>query len=350
MKFFLKVIFMSALSGGLILALEKFGLLRLHDFVQALSAHKKHLVFATLFQLIIFACMLGRYKSLLDTLGIKTPLNRVSAATFIGLAAGSTLSGSMAVIEMVRVGLMLGSDPQEHMLSKMMVASLLDRLLGFFVILALGACMGIYTLYFFQGQVLEERNLFLLRALVLGSVLGTICVALLPWVSQKKLLTRLLERFLLKGRPGFYHNIAMKAKNLVLSLELAFQTGTQQKSRLIVPTFYSVGAAVCSGIAFYYSYLAVGFPVNLSAIFITFPVIAVAQVLPIGIAGVGGQQLVAIAIFSIFSLQQDKIAQASLLWNVLQVVISIILAMWFGAAFFQKVKKIIFSKRASTLA
>ena len=54
--------------------------------------------------------MTARYFSLLRIFKINTDFHNVTAATFVSNGIGQWLPGSMAFIEVIRIGLMLGAE------------------------------------------------------------------------------------------------------------------------------------------------------------------------------------------------------------------------------------------------
>ena len=83
-------------------------------------------------------------------------------------------------------------------------------------------------------------------------------------------------------------------------------------------------------LALYYSSFAIGQPISLSAIIAVFPVMSVLTLLPLGFAGVGGQQLVAIALFDIFLLSPTAVSSASLLQNIIFIIDNTLLGLLFA--------------------
>jgi uncharacterized membrane protein YbhN (UPF0104 family) len=89
-----------------------------------------------------------------------------------------------------------------------------------------------------------------------------------------------------------------------------------------MPIFISMICVLCSCYALYLCSVASGQSVPLLAALATFPVIAVAGLLPLGFAGLGGYQLIAVAVFGILGVPSNAVSSASVLQNAMQLVVN----------------------------
>jgi hypothetical protein len=143
--------------------------------------------------------MMYRYSYVLKYVDISVPMHQVRSAAFVSNGIGQWAPGSIAVIEMIRVALLLGHEKSENeearkgVKVRVALASLVDRLVGFFVILTFGGAVCLYVLFSKEGFHLEhifhfehmraeEWSLFLMGLVSLG---GGLAIGVLPFVSRQ---------------------------------------------------------------------------------------------------------------------------------------------------------------------
>jgi uncharacterized membrane protein YbhN (UPF0104 family) len=72
-----------------------------------------------------------------------------------------------------------------------------------------------------------------------------------------------------------------------------------------------------------------------------FPFLAIAQLLPIGFAGIGGHQLVAVALFQAFSLEASGVATVSLVQGLVSLILNTVVGVFFFQTSAHQVKAIL---------
>src|SRR4051794_33698281 len=98
-----------AFSIGILYFMGEKGLLDVKDIGGALAKNPRIIAWIVGLQIVGQLTMLMRYKLLLNGLGIKIRFAHVTAATFVSNAVGQWLPGSLAFIELLRIGLMIGA-------------------------------------------------------------------------------------------------------------------------------------------------------------------------------------------------------------------------------------------------
>jgi uncharacterized membrane protein YbhN (UPF0104 family) len=233
--------------------------------------------------------------------GVSATRGQVMSASFVSNGLGQWAPGAMAVTEMIRVGLILGSEAQTDSKLRVAMASVIDRLVGFFVILLLG---GVTSLGLFLQQASKLDHLgtgqWALLSLGLVSFGGGAAIGVLPMVSQWHVFHMMFDRF---------EKIARYQKEISHCLK--------NPRQLLYPVVLSFVCFFVSSLGMYMASVAAGSPIPLLITFATFPVIAVSSLLPIGFGGLGGYQLVAVAVFGVLGVPAAAVSSASLLQNAL---------------------------------
>lgn len=322
----------------IIYVLYRNGLIEVDAIVYAMK-HGRGYIFAAVGML---ACMnlflFVRYKLLLKRLEVNFPSSQVAAATFVSNALGQWSPGSIAIIEIIRVSLMIGTGksigPIEGIKSKLAVASLIDRLLGFFTMLLAGGTVCA-IIYFGQRETLKPPTDVLLLALCLGSLGLGFIIALLPYFAASPFANKIASY--LSGasdqpqNPRVFSSVLKKAFTFFGKLQRVVSQSHWKQTGFGFPFLISLCVMTSTCFALYFCSKAMGVYIPLAAIFAVFPIMAVANTLPIGVGGFGGQQLVAIAIFQIFSLESSQVSSAYFLYAALILFVNTIFgAVWAG--------------------
>lgn len=368
MKLFVRAATLLLFSCGVIYAMQQKGLFDLSYLHQALLTGKSWLFLCLFVQLVLPFALVLRYFYLIRLFGVRSDLSHVSAATVVGTAVGQWAPGSLAVMEVLRVGLMVGADKHRSLTevdhshikglkSRLAAASLFDRLIGFFVILLMGAVVSFGLILSERTAHLPPAKLRLLWLLASLSLAGALSIALLPLVSRIRLVSRLLVScYLLCRRRASesaglrvrIFNTAARIFKQLRTLQLTVVAGSSRARNFVIPSFISVLSSLLSCLALYYASIAVGRGIDFYAILAVFPVMAVSMILPIGFGGVGGQQLVAVGLFDIFALNAASVSAASLLQNVVYFVANTLLGLFFAHLSARQLRAI-FAKRKSGL-
>lgn len=372
MKNFVKMIVLIVASAITLYMMNQHGLLNIGDVLGAFKQGSRWVLLAIVLQFGLSLGMLFRYKYILHKFGIDVHFPQVAAATFVSNAVGQWAPGSMAVIEVIRVGLMLGADKHlrskgkvtlanaggsepRNISSRLAVASLFDRLVGFFSILAAGAVASALILAFKASQGEASQN-GVLASLTLFSTCGALAIGLLPWLARLGMLERGLQSAVAgcairrSQAPVFTRWIFGVGERFCLqlqSLRTVVASGSSDISAFFMPTIISLVSLIMACLALYCAGQAIGADISLPAILASFPVIAIASLLPIGFGGMGGYQLVAVAVFGVFGLSAASVSSASLLQNGLLLLQNTVLGMLFAQLSASQIRAILESRRVT---
>lgn len=374
MKSLFRLILLLLLSAGILYFMNERGLFNFSYLVSAFRTGKTWVfwVFAT--QFVSAGVLALRYLFVARMFNISSDWPHVTAATFVSAAVGQWAPGSLAVIEVLRVGLMIGAETHDglkaseagvdealarekkkDMRARVAASSALDRLVGFFVILVLGATVSFYYYFLKAGTALSPEKA--LGLLMVGgfSGLAALGIGLLPFLARWRFLSFHLFRIVRKLRLRYLQSEGKKGASLraisklvkqIQSLRSALAEAATHKARFVVPLLLSVVTSLLSCLALYFASLAIGDAISFIAILSVFPVMAVVTLLPIGFAGMGGQQLVAVALFDLFALSPTSVSSASLLQTLALLVINTVLGITYAQHSAKQIKAILFSRRA----
>lgn len=369
MKFIRRLGVFLLLSAAILYLMYRYGFLDFSYIAAALKHGKRWVVMAFVAQTALALCGVMRFRGLLGVFGVRPKTSDVAAATFVSTAVGQWAPGSLAVMELLRVGLMIGAGKHAEqkgqlnpvaslnlkfgLKARIAASSLFDRLLGFCLILGMGALVSFYLL---ASEDLTAHRQFLLAALGVVAFLGAVFIMLLPAIAKSRWPSAQLVRFLVQLRKRRAQPQVHKAYRFLFKvfkrlniLKRVIAHAPHHPSAYLVPAFWSLGVSLSTCLGLFFSSLAIGTPISFLAILAVFPVQAVSALLPIGFAGVGGQQLVAVAVFDIFLLNAASVASASLLQNIISVITNTLLGLLFAHLSAAQIRAIFRSKQAALL-
>lgn len=336
------------LSAVTLYLMYRYGFLDFSYIVDAFQHGKRWVLAAFCAQIVLAVCGVMRYRSLLQVFHVNTKLSHVSAASLVSTAVGQWAPGSLAVMELLRVGLMIGADKHAvqqgfqnsaelakfGVRARITAASLFDRLLGFCLILAMGSVVSFFLLF---SESLTAQREHLLLALGVGSAFGAIFILALPTLSRSRWPSVQIVRLLVQLRKSRQQPLILKFYRILFkffkklnALKRTIAHAPRHPKSYLLPMLWSIGVSLSSCFALFFSSFAIDRPISFLAILAVFPVQAVSTLLPIGFAGVGGQQLVAVALFDIFSLDAASVASASLLQNIIYILVNTVLGLLFA--------------------
>ncbi len=368
----MKIIFKSSIliliSCIIIYLMSKHNFLELSSLKSAFIHNKK--IIYLIFLLQIFACfiMTLRYFSLLKIFKINVDLKNVTAATFVSNGLGLWMPGSMAFIEIIRIGLMMGAGhktivnsttqgenlpectfdkcseqntliiqnrEQLSFRSRLTTVSLFDRLIGLWAMLFIGffiigsLILHSYNHFRSQYEYIGMISLFILTLLLL------VCITLLPYISKKTFLRRVFSRlervFLIIFKHGFLNRILKKIFSEINSILDTIAIGSKSSIHFIPPLLFSFISVFIQAFSVYYSAIAISNAIPFSAILATVSILSIATLFPIGFGGIGGVQLVAAFSMSFFGVMPQSAASAQLLQTALN-----LFAVSFAGLFFSQ--------------
>ncbi len=361
MKNVVRVLALMIFSAFILYLMSQWGLLKIGDIVLAFQHGKQWIFVIVVTQLLLSFLLLFRYVCLLKVFKVDVHLQQASAATFVSNAVGQWAPGALAVIEFIRMGLMFGAkhksdaslNSERSLKMRLAATSLFDRLLGFFTMLATGGICSAVLLALKWNEEIKTGHLIALVLLTLFSLSGAVFIGLLPWMARWKLTTHVLK-LLSESHDSLAQNDSFKFKMMrVISkvslkletLRLEIVLGSQNLPDLILPILASLGCLAASSLSVYFASCATGDRIELGAIFATYPIVAISTLLPIGFGGMGGQQLVAVAIFGIFNLSGSAVASASLLQNGLLLIENTLLGLLYAHLSAGQIKAIMTRRR-----
>jgi uncharacterized protein (TIRG00374 family) len=299
--------------------------------MQAITNSKGFVLLTIAIQTIIFILLMWRYVLTVRAFKVRVPTKDMAAATFVSVAIGQWAPGAMAIMEVIRMGLMFGTNrnsaTESGVKPRLIAASLYDRLIGFMVILFIGFLSSMFLI----AKQLSGNALFAdllpLIGLAAFSLVGTAAIIAMPFLARisasKKLLLALHKYF---GGTNFSYKIWPQLLQRILSqlenLRHVLAAGDANLTTFLSPSLVSLVGSILMSVTTYTAALAVGTPIPLMAILASFPVIAIASLIPMGFAGMGGYQLVTIAVLHVFGVDAKVAASANLLQTALSLLTS----------------------------
>jgi uncharacterized membrane protein YbhN (UPF0104 family) len=324
----LRIAAMTVIGGGSLWILHRLGYLNLEPIVTAFHGGGLWIALAaaSLFGLLVISAF--RFHLLIKAFGPAAPFRDVLAANLVGQAVGQWLPGSIAMTEILRFALMAGRTEEENPdvplsgsgpKGRLGLAIILDRVLGIGVMFAIGGLAGFYLL-----ARNEIGRGFSLTALVLSAAvlaLGVI-VSAAPFRPNRGLqrlagrmagLTPAASGNITAGSPPrpILRRAAWEIFRLLETLK-EFRAGENRGSVLLL---LSLAAAIFNPFTLYFAARAAGVPLSFPAILAAIPLTAAAVLLPTGIAGFGGPQLLAAGVFRLLGADPGAAVAACLLQN-----------------------------------
>jgi uncharacterized membrane protein YbhN (UPF0104 family) len=344
----------------------RFELVDVGLIVGAFEKNTAFVLVTGLLQAFIFILIMFRYVLIARAFSVHLPTKTMATATFVSTAVGQWAPGALAVIEVLRAGILFGSTKGgqgllEDTKPRLVAASLYDRLIGFFVILALGALAAVGVLVWkmaggesgaggVDGSMGSSGGMggamVPLVGLSLFSLGGALAILALPFLARWKQSHHILmavHKMILGGgvEARLVRRVLLRLLSHAEKLRQVLATGGSQLGNFSGATLVGVVATVLMSVTLYGSALAIGSPIPFFAIVAAFPVMAIAALVPMGFAGVGGYQLVTIAVFHIFSVDARVAASASLLQNALSLIVCTLLGLAFLPAGFSQIKALL---------
>ena len=270
-----------------------------------------------------------RFHRLIRAFGAPAPFRDVLAANLIGQAVGQWLPGSLAMTEILRFGVMAGrteGKQPEGAISgsgpkgRLGLAIIIDRLLGLGTMFAVGGLAGLFLLA--RNKIEAGFVIVVLFLSAMSMILGLMALAA-PFRPNRRL-QRLAGRMAgmtpaaARGNENapspprpFLRRPAWELFRLLETLK-EFR---DRENRGAVLLFLSLAAAVLNPLTLYFASLAAGFPLSFPAILAAVPLTTAAVLLPTGIAGFGGPQLLAAGVFRLLGADPATAVAACLLQN-----------------------------------
>ena len=312
-----------ALSALSLFLLHRTGNLQLAGLPEALSARWSLVVLSVGCQVAVSLTSLVRYRFLLGRLGVRLPFGRLVGPTFVAQAVGTWLPASMAVSEALRLALMFGLTGGEERdrsswRARIALASLVDRTIGQGAMLLVGSAVGFFLLSSGDPIATAPRVLFVSSVL---AALGGVLLLALPFLVRAAWIRQLLDRLSDFASRSPQAGLLVGLLRRVLSVSQKLVAGaadlTSNAAWLVVPSLLSAVLLLISCLTLYLPGLATPHPTPLTAILVGVPLLSLSLIIPLGFAGVGSQQFLALGVFSMFAVDGASLVTASLVQNAL---------------------------------
>ena len=310
---------MVAVSAGFFVCMRAFGLLHLHEVALAFRDRAGWVLAGAGAQLAVLGLGVLRLATLLSLFGLTVPMSRVAASTIVSQAIGQYLPGSMAATEVIRLGLLLGFRDRRvvdaDLSARLMLASVLDRVLGLGSMLVLGGLTAFASLipsgHGPRGIVISVGVLSLvgggiLLAVPIGGRFWRYRPPSVKWgAGGETLLARALRRLRSLLRAWVQHgDYALRSPG---KLALAVALGAAS----LPVTCLTMWLPALRGAA----------PVPFWPLVAVVPLLSLATVLPLGFAGFGSQQAITALGLAAFGVSSSAVVTASLVQNVVALLV-----------------------------
>lgn len=323
---------MALLSVGFLWLLKLAGVLNIRLFLAAFK-NKNAGVLMTALTLALLP-VLGAVRSyiLLKKISVVTKFSYVFNAGFISQAMGQWMPGSMMVIEVIRFGLVSGMSrhrpntdgmsDRNDLSARVGIAFLLDRVLGLGGMFVTGALCAV--LLYAKSDPLIKHSSPLIAMTAISFCAGALLLLAPFWARSRllrKSLTGMSTDSILRYRAGRLRSpFARALRTFRVGMNAVGESAITWRD-LRIPILISFILAVLNPLTLYSAAWATGRPLPLPAIITAIPFTLLAILLPLGIAGFGGQQAMAVGAFSVFNLNPETVVAASLVQNVLALIV-----------------------------
>ncbi len=312
--------------------------LRSDWLMEAFRRQRGSISLMVLLQLAQAAVSVIRYHAILATCGVRSRRRDATAATLVSAGVSLWLPASTGVSEILRIGLMCGSqiDERRGLAARVALASLLDRIIGFVMVFAMGAA-GALVLQNKAGQ--GDFAAVSLAALYL-SMSGLLVLGM--W-GLARLARRWNTRRPLRLEQG--PNVPRQVRHLASRLRGAIATLQTQPvtiRSLFWPTAMALLIFLFLAMIYLLAIRALGGVTSLAAVTAMLPLFTLAGLLPVSIAGLGGQQLAAIALLKLLeNLDPAVVASAGLLNAAVVLLVQSLLAILFAGISFCQIRRLV---------
>ncbi len=301
------------LCSAAILALSwHAGLLRFDWLAEVWSRRRGLLWGMLLLQSLMAAVNVVRYLVILRACGVRAPWRDVAAATLVSTGLSLWLPASAGVAELLRVGLMCGAEAtdREGLPERVVLASLLDRVLGMIAVGLLGVVAAAALLRNPWPRAAQSGALWL--TIVLGllgaALLSAALLALRRWARRVPGVSR-ADRSL----PGWAPRRLRRAGARLWRAVAALRSQSVRTADLALPLLLAWLAFMLLAWILLLAIQAVGGAAMPAAVASALPYFTLAGMLPVSVGGLGGQQLVIVAMLSLLGSEPVAVAAAGVL-------------------------------------
>jgi hypothetical protein len=323
---FLSLLGMLAISAACFGAMRALGLLRWQDAAQAFRERSAWVLGGAAAQLVVAALGIVRCGLLLALFGVTAPWRRVAGATLLSQGIGQFLPGSMAATELIRVGLLLGAgrrgvtslDPD--LSARLVLASVLDRILGLGAMMVFGGITGAALMVAAPPRAVVVAIAYAAVSLLLGTFMLTLPVLGTLWPGAV-------------GGPVWGGGGVTPLARVLARLHGLRRVWVAHSTQVARAPGKLVLAALLGAISLPVSCLTVWLPAASGPMPLPFwplaavvPLLSLATVLPMGLAGFGSQQAFAALALAAFGVDSKAVVTASLIQNVVVLLVGSALA------------------------
>jgi uncharacterized membrane protein YbhN (UPF0104 family) len=353
-KVVIRLVILLTICFGFLYLMHRLELLRLADILNAFNRRPELVFLLVIVQCFSALVMLVRYASLLRILGISVSLKQVSSATFVSTAVGQWAPGSLAVVELLRLGLMIGSHSSAvpakdagaeaaGMKARLTIASFADRLIGFLGILLTGFLGSVYLFF----NIPPAGDFFGLLSgpglLLVSSAAGVFAIIVMPFTVRMKFFRNFSRRMRIHGPSsqtagGKFWNAALRHFE---TFRHNIDAGSRHPWRLLGPLALSVVSLLLGCLMLNLAARALGESIDFLQIVAAFPLIAVTSLLPLGFAGIGGYQLITASIFSLFAVSPAVVASSGVLQSAVILVVNTVIGLFFARVCSHQIRTIL---------
>lgn len=310
--------------------MQHWNLINFSEVGNSFRKHPKLILCAVLLQILVCFLAAIRYLFLLRVFETSVGLKNVLTSTFIGNAVGQWFPGSLAFIEMIRYGLVLGSTHKlDHLptnkAGRLACASLFDRLIGLYVMFLFGFMSSAYVfLRLWRTQHSFDYTFYVVGIVCFVSLISTLFMSFLPQIVTSSFFNKICSTI----------PFCKRVQRIFLSADLQ----SKKTREYALPLLLSLAALICMNFSTFFCAQALSGHIPLTAIFSTVALVSISTLLPLGIGGIGGFQLFAAFIYSVFDVSAKVAAHAQLLQNLINLLSLSLAALFFIPHGFQHMK------------
>ena len=266
-----------------------------------------------------------RHHWALRVVRVPRPWIHVAAANIMGQGIGQWAPGSMAVSEAVRIifllGLPAGSQGEVGARVGIAFASLGDRLLGLGAMFFVGAaaCVGLLFTH-------HEVNSVVLEGLAVVYLLGGASLALLPVFGISAALRPIMAYSGSRRGKGIVARGLRTLAGIMNQIEMSSMAWRARRGAVSVTLGLGVLAGVLNTLAFACAAVAVEMDLSVLTIAAALPLTVLGMLAPVGIAGLGGPQVMFVVVFGLFGFGAETVVALTLLQAALSLLVQSALA------------------------
>jgi len=319
MKKSFKIIALVLLSFGFVYYLSKNKIIDINLLKNALEQHKLLLLTIALLQVMNYVGIGFRYKSILKILGLEKKTRHAVSATLVSNALGQWLPGSVAFVEILRVGFSLkvnqGNQLTPHEKFSFAMASLFDRIIGLFMTLLLGSVITFY--FVISAPDKHASSYFILLCVFIINLSLCLMIMALPLIAGSKSMQHILaqgERFFLRVLSGSKpRKIVMGLFHKLNDLIKIFSENGKNYKLFLVPMSISLFSVFCFTLGMHLSWIALGSRIPFYETLALISSLFLIGSLPISVGGIGAPQFLAAILYGAFGASPSLAASAQLL-------------------------------------